>query len=64
MKMRRNIQRLICMAGLLVSVGLGAMALPSHFMATRAEAKAYEIMQEGLRQDVTLGPEQDDIAAH
>jgi hypothetical protein len=45
----------------MASVALGVMSLPSHFMATPTEAKAYEIMQEGLKQEITLDPEQDEI---
>ncbi len=60
--MNRNFQRLICVIGLMASVGLGVMSLPSRFMATPAEAKAYAIMQEGLKQEITHGPEQDEVA--
>ena len=59
--MRNSMRRLICAIGILASIGLGLMSIPSRFMATPAEAKAYEIMQEGLKEGSELGSEQGDV---
>ena len=60
-KMKINIHNSICIVGIIASIGLGIMSLPSRFMATPAEAEAYEIMQEGLKQEIALGADQDDV---
>lgn len=61
LKMKKHFQKLLCVVGMIAAVGLGAMSLPSHFMATPMEEKAYHIMQDGLKQDVKIGSDQDDL---
>jgi len=59
--MKRKIQKLICALGIIASVGLAALSLPSHFMATPMESQAGQIMREGLKQEVTMQTDQDEI---
>lgn len=47
--------------GIIASVGLGVMSLPSHFMASPMEEKAYQIMQEELKHDVNINADPDDV---
>ena len=43
------------------SVGLAVMSLPSHFMATPMEQKAYQIMQKGVQQDISMNDNPNDV---